>query len=58
MLGRVISKIVVSLFLVDRKLILLLFITNPIKSHVHGFGSALDNGVGDDANVTFVVKLH
>ena len=58
MLGRVISKILFSLFPVDMKLILSLYITNPIKSHVRGFGYALDYGVGDDANGTFVVKLN
>ena len=58
MLGRVISKIVFAFFPVDTKLILFLSIANPIQSHVHGFGSALDDGVGDDASGTFVVELN
>ena len=58
MLGRIISKIVFPFFTVDMKFILSLSILNPIKLYVCGFGSALDDGVGDDANGTFVAKLN
>ena len=34
-----------------------LSIPNPIKTHVHRLGSALDNGVSEDANCAFVVEL-
>ena len=57
-LVRLISKIVFSFFLLQMILILSLSITNPVKLHVRGFGSALDNGVGDDANGTFVFELN
>ena len=58
MIGRVISKIVFSFFPVGMKLFFSRSIPNPIKSYVRGFGSALDNGVGDDANGTFVFELN
>ena len=57
-IGRVISKIVISFFPVDVKLILLMSITNAIKSPVSGFVSTLDDGFGDDASDTFVVELN
>jgi hypothetical protein len=46
MFGRVISKIVLCTFPVDVKLLLSLSVANPIKLHVHCFGSALDNCIG------------
>ena len=58
MLGRVISNTLLAFFPVDIKYILSLYIENSIKLHVHGFGSVLGDGVGNDANVTFVVKLN
>ena len=45
-----------AFFPVNMKLIFLLSIVNPIKFLVRGFGSAMDNGVVDDANGTFVVE--
>ena len=58
MINRVIRKIVFYFIPVDIKLILLILIMNPINLHVCGFGFALDDGVGDDANRKFVVKLN
>ena len=57
-IGRVISKIVISFFPVDVKLVLSLSITNAIKLPVRGFVSTLDDGFCDDANSTFVVELN
>ena len=57
-LGRVISKIISYFFPVDMKLILSLSIKNSIKLHVHGFGYALDDGVGDCAKDKLVVELN
>jgi len=44
-------------FPVNMILTLACAIADPIESRVHGFGSALNNCVGDDTNCTFVVEL-
>ena len=41
----------------DVELLLALSITNPVETHIHSFGSALDYGVGEDANSALVVEL-
>jgi len=57
MFGRIICKIFLPTFPVDMKLFLSLAVTNPIETHIHGFGSALNDSVGEDTNSAFVVKL-
>ncbi len=46
MFGGVISKIGLARFPVDMKLLLANAILDPVESHVHGFGPALDDCVG------------
>ena len=55
--GRVVSKIVLCTFPVDVELFLLLSVSHPVETHIHGFGSALYYGVGEDTDSAFVVKL-
>ncbi len=56
-LGRIICKIFLSALPVDVELFLLMPVANPIKSHIHCFGSALAHCVSEDTNGTFVVEL-
>jgi hypothetical protein len=53
----VISKVVLRMFPVDVELFLSLAVTQPVETHIHSFGSALDYIVSEDANGAFVVKL-
>ena len=41
----------------DVELLLSLSVPNPVETHIHSFGSALNNGVSEDADSTFIVKL-
>ncbi len=56
-LGRIICKIFLSALPVDVELFLSMPVANPIKSHIHCFGSALYNSVSEDSDGTFVVEL-
>ena len=54
----IVGEVALGGFPVNMKLSLTLSVADPIEAHVHGFGSALDNSVGDDADCTFVVELY
>ena len=41
----------------DVELFLPLLVLYPVKTHIHSFGSALNNSVSEDADSAFVVKL-
>ena len=53
----IICEIVLRTFPVDVELFLALLITNPVEMHIHGFGSALNYCVSEDANSALVVEL-
>ena len=57
MLGWIIGEIVFGAFPVKMKLLLSLSVADPVEAHIHGFGSALNDCVCEDANGAFVVKL-
>ena len=57
MFGRIICQIVLCTFPVDVELLLALSIPNPIKTHVHCFGSALNDSVSKYSYGAFVVEL-
>ena len=57
MFGGAVCKIFLCTFPVNVKLLLAVLIANPIKMHVHSFGPALNDSVGEDTDGAFVVKL-
>jgi hypothetical protein len=57
MFSGVISKIGIAGFPVDMELVLANAIAEPVKTHVHCFGAALDDSVSEYAGGTLVVKL-
>ena len=56
-LGEVVGKVVGAFAPMDEVVALCNTIFDPVESHVHGLGSALFDGVIDDANGAFVVGL-
>jgi hypothetical protein len=54
MFSGVISKIGIAGFPVDMELVLANAIAEPVKTHVHCFGAALDNSVSEYAGGTLV----
>ena len=58
MLGDVVSEVVAAFAPMDDVLVLGDAVLNPIKTHVHGFGAALLDGVIDDAQCARIVSLY
>jgi len=58
MLGEVVSEVVAAFAPMDDVLVLGDAVLDPIKSHVHGFGAALLDGVIDDARCARIVSLY
>jgi len=58
MLGEVVSKVVAAFAPMDDVLVLGDAVLDPIKTHVHGFGTALLDGVIDDAQCARIVSLY
>ena len=57
-LGEVVSEVVAAFAPMDDVLVLGDAVFNPIKTHVHGFGSALLDGVIDDTGCARIVSLY
>jgi len=58
MLGEVVSEVVAAFAPMDDVLVLGDAVFDPIKTHVHGFGAALLDGVFDDAQCARIVSLY
>jgi len=58
MLGEVVSKVVAAFVPMDDVLVLGDAVLDPIKTHVYGFGSALLDGVINDAQCARIVSLY
>jgi len=58
MLGEVVSEVVPAFAPMDHVLVLGDAGLDPIKTHVHGFGAALLDGVIDDAQCARIVSLY
>ncbi len=58
MLGEVVSSVGASFLPVNEKLALADTVTNPLKSHVHGFGTFLLDGVVCNARCSAIVSDH
>ena len=57
MLGVVVSEVLYAGFPVDVELVLVYTVTDPVESHIDGFGPSLFDGVVDDAGGAGVVDL-
>ena len=55
--GEVVSEVVAAFAPMDDVLVLGYAVLDPIKTHVHGFGTALLDGVIDDARCARIVSL-
>ena len=55
--GSAVGKILLCTFPADMELILSLAVAQPAETHVHGFGSTLDDGVSEDTDSAFVIEL-
>ena len=58
MLGEVVSEVVAAFAPMDDVLVLGDAVFDPIKTHVHGFGLALLDGVIDDTQCARIVSLY
>ena len=58
MLGEVVSEVVAAFAPMDGVFVLGDAVLDPIKTHVHGFGAALLDGVNDDTRCARIVSLN
>jgi len=58
MIGEVVSEVVAAFAPMDDVLVLGDVLFDPVKTHVHGFGAALLDGVIDDTRCARIVSLY